>query len=132
IDDEQAEKQGNWSKSASVAGFVGAEYLHDNNQEKGRLSATYRFAVKEPGMYEARVSYTPNANRATNVPVVVQYAEGEATLALNERIAPEIEKTFHSLGRFKADKQVVVVISNKGTDGYVVIDAVQLVPAGEK
>ncbi|HEY2894272.1 MAG TPA: FAD-dependent oxidoreductase [Pirellulales bacterium] len=132
IDDEQAEKQGNWSKSASVAGFVGAEYLHDNNQEKGRLSATYRFAVKEPGLYEVRASYTPNANRATNVPIVIAHAEGETLATINERKTPEIDKTFHSLGRFKADKQLVVVVSNQATDGYVVIDAVQLLPASEK
>jgi hypothetical protein len=32
------------------------------------------------------------------------------------------------VGKYKFDRQAVVVISNEGTDGYVVIDAVQLVP----
>jgi len=128
MDDEAAEKRGDWSKSASVGGFVGAEYLHDNNQNKGQLSATYRFAVQNPGTYDVRVFYTANANRATNVPVTIQHADGQSTLQLNERKEPSIDKRAHSVGKFRFDGEAIVTISNEATNGYVVIDAVQLVP----
>src|SRR5262249_30856030 len=65
IDDDQAEKHGDWSTSSSVDGFLGEHYLHDNNGQKGQLSATYRFSIKQPGNYDVRIAYTPNANRAT-------------------------------------------------------------------
>jgi hypothetical protein len=48
---------------------------------------------------------------------------------VDQRKAPAIERTFQSLGKFRFEKEAVVVISNAGTSGYVVIDAVQLVPA---
>jgi hypothetical protein len=35
---------------------------------------------------------------------------------------------FHSVGKFRFEGEAAVVISNAGTDGYVVIDAAQLVP----
>jgi hypothetical protein len=132
VDDEQAEKRGEWSKSTSVAGFVGAQYLHDNNDRKGELSATYRFGLSRPGQYEVRIAYTPNANRATNVPVIVRHAGGETTARINEKTPPAIDKLFQSVGKFVFEKEAIVVIGNAGTDGYVVIDAVQLLPADSK
>jgi hypothetical protein len=133
IDDEAADKQGNWQSSSSVSGYIGAIYLHDGNAQKGQLSATYKFTVKEPGEYDVRIAYTPNANRATNVPITVRHADGETLVMLNERAAPDIDSTFHSIGKFKFKDQGAVVISNAGTNGYVVIDAVQILPlAGSK
>jgi FAD dependent oxidoreductase len=129
VDDADAIKRGAWSESSSIGGYVGASYLHDGNAQKGELSATYKFAVKEPGEYEVRIAYTPNANRASNVPISIQHAGGEAQATLNEKQPPAIDKTFHSLGKFRFGKEAVVTISNTNTNGYVVIDAVQLVPA---
>jgi hypothetical protein len=126
-DDDEAEKQGQWSSSASVGGYVGQQYLHDNNQQKGELSATYRFALKEPGAYEVYVAYTPNANRATNVPVTIRHAGGTAELRLNQRQRVG-DRSFVPLGKFRFDREATVIISNNDTDGYVVIDAVQLLP----
>jgi hypothetical protein len=128
IDDDAAEKKGNWSTSSSIGGYVGGHYLHDNNQQKGELAATYKFAVKEPGEYDVRIAYTANPNRATNVPVSIRHAGGLARATINERTAPPIDKTFRSVGMFRFGSEAVIEISNAGTDGYVVIDAVQLVP----
>ncbi|MBI5396602.1 MAG: hypothetical protein HZA91_15015 [Verrucomicrobia bacterium] len=42
----------------------------------------------------------------------------------------EIGGLFHSLGRFDLDagEATSIVISNAGTDGFVVVDALQIVP----
>lgn len=128
VDDDEAQKQGAWSKSTSIGGFVGTQYLHDGNAQKGELSASYKFTIKEPGTYDVRIAYTANPNRATNVPVVIHHAGGEAKATLDEKAAPKIDKLFHSLGQHTFDKEATVVISNAGTNGYVVIDAVQLLP----
>jgi hypothetical protein len=128
LDDDAAEKRGNWASSSSVGGFIGSAYLHDNNQQKGEMTATYKFAVKQPGNYDVRIAYTPNANRATNVPVTIEHAAGKSEMSLNERTTADIDKTFRSIGKFRFQGDAAVIISNAGTDGYVVIDAVQLVP----
>ncbi len=74
-----------------------------------------------------RVSYTPHANRATNVPVTVTHAAGESSVTLNQTRTPGVDGVFHSLGTFRFEKgaSAVVSIGNRGTDGYVIIDAVQ-------
>jgi hypothetical protein len=131
LDDDAAEKTGGWAKSTSIGGFVGTQYLHDGNEQKGDLTATYKLAVPRPGLYEVRLAYTANPNRATNVPVTIRHAKGESKVTVNQKQAPAIEKIFRALGRFEFDKEAVVVISNAGTDGYVVIDAVQAVPVEE-
>jgi hypothetical protein len=128
LDDDEAAKEGAWSKSTSIGGFVGTQYLHDGNAQKGELSATYTFTIEEPGTYDVRIGYTANPNRATNVPVVIRHAEGEAKATLDEKRTPAIDKLFQSVGRFRFDKTATILISNAGTDGYVVIDAVQLLP----
>lgn len=77
-----------------------------------------------------RIAYTPNANRATNVPITIQHAAGTANVTLNERAAPNIDKTFRSVGKFQFGQHGQHLDLRTPTPcGYVVIDAVQLLPA---
>ncbi len=52
-------------------------------------------------------------------------------MRVNEQQTPAIDKLFQPVGtfHFDADRPAVIVISNDGCDGYVIVDAVQLVPA---
>ncbi len=130
IENEQAEKRGEWGESVSVGPFVGSGYLHDGNEAKGKLSLTYRAKLKpeqQGKTYVVRAYFTPNQNRATNVPVAIEHQDGKAEVKWNQRKA--VEKPFSELGKFTFAEEAVVVISTEGTDGYVVADAVQLVPA---
>jgi hypothetical protein len=129
VDDEKAEKKGEWSSSASIGGFVGTSYLHDNNEGKGEKAILYKLAVTEPGQYEVRFYYTPNGNRSTSVPIVVRHADGEKTVTINEQ-KPTTDG-YVLLGSFPFKSEGAVEISTKGTTGYVVVDAVQLVKAKE-
>jgi PKD repeat protein len=127
IDDDAAELTGEWFVSTSGALFVGDGYRHDGDRHKGATAARYVFAPKTPGLYEVALSYTPHANRATNVPVHVRYAGGEATVTLNERENPATPP-LQVIGRyvFRPGVEAMVEVTNAGTDGYVVVDAVRL------
>ena len=129
VDNTDAKLIGDWASSASITGFVGADYLHDNNAEKGSLAATFIPKLPRPGYYEVRVYYTPNPNRATNVPVTVRVAATEKTVRINQRINPKVGQ-YAPLGRFSVVEgaNVAVTISNAETDGHVIVDAVQFVP----
>lgn len=126
VDDEQAERKGFESKSSSVGPFVGVGYRHDGGEKDGKQSASFAPDLPQAGKYEVRVSYSPNANRATNVPVVVHHSGGMKTIAMNQKKAPPISAAFVSLGIFEFEKGKAgkVVISNQGVDGFVIIDAV--------
>jgi hypothetical protein len=128
VDASQAEKVGEWQTSSATGPFVGPGYLHDNNEEKGKKRV--RFPVKPPaaGKYEIRLFYTSHPNRATNVPIVVATAEGEKTVTVNERQALPTGKPL-SLGTFTfSGTGGWVELRTEGTDGFVVADAIQILP----
>jgi hypothetical protein len=131
LDDTQAELKGAWSASTSIGGFVGAQYLHDGDMAKGEKQAVFRPKFNDklpPGRYEVRIAYTANPNRATNVPVTIRSVDGERTVALNQRQKPE-HNGFASVGTFRFDKSSEIVVSNRATNGHVIIDAVQFLPS---
>jgi hypothetical protein len=130
VDDTQAELTGDWDTSRSVGPFVDAGYLHDGDTEKGTKSARFVPDLPRAGRYEVRILYSPNPNRATNVPITIHAASGVKTATLNQRMPPSIDKSWHSLGpyQFEAGKRGSVVISNADTNGHVIVDAVQFLP----
>jgi cytochrome c553 len=134
IDDPKARVVGSWKSSAAVGGYVGEGYLTDENEGKGRKTVTYTPQIPQAGRYEVRLAYTPGANRATNVPVTVFHADGENIVTVNQREAPRVAGRFITLGtyRFEKDGAGYVLVSTEGTDGFVVADALQLLPLDAK
>jgi hypothetical protein len=131
LDDDQAILTGEWTSSSALGGFIGLGYRHDANTDKGRKSARFPLTFPGAGRYEVRIAYVPNPNRATNVPVSVESADGTKMVRVNQRLAPSSsanDKTFHTLGtfRFDAGPSGLVTIGNEGTDGYVIVDAIQV------
>ncbi len=131
VDDTQAKKVGQWQESRFVPTFVGNGYLHDMNTGKGEKSLTFQPELPEAGVYEVRLSYTADTNRASAVPVTILSADGEKTVCVNMRTPPPIDGCFVSLGRFRFERsnQGYVLVSNEGTDGTVIADAVVFLAA---
>ncbi|MCG8602428.1 MAG: FAD-dependent oxidoreductase [Verrucomicrobiales bacterium] len=129
VDDEKAELTGKWKPSGSNGPFVGFGYRHDDNENKGKFEAKFSTEIPESGTYSVRVSYPKNSNRATNIPVSITAGGETKTLLLNQRETASNEP-FHNLGEysFKKGETATVTISNRDTDGYVIIDAVQWLP----
>jgi len=130
MDDDAATFTGDWTKSAKHPPLVGATYRHDGDKDRGRKTATFRPGVPKTGEYEVRLLYMATSNRATNVPVTIQSETGEKTIAINQREDCMINGVPRALGtfRFAAGGPATITVSNAGADGFVVVDAVQLVP----
>ncbi|WP_425617763.1 FAD-dependent oxidoreductase [Anatilimnocola sp. NA78] len=126
VDDDAAKVTGGWGVSSSTSGYIGSQYLHDGDAQKGQLSAQFVINVDKPGDYDVRLAYTAFANRATNVPVTIKADDVEKEVKVNQR--KPAEGGFVSLGKFPASKSIVVTINNAGTDGHVIADAVQAIP----
>lgn len=129
MDDSQATQTGHWTGSTYGNPVDGAS-VHDANAEKGKLSITYKLQVPATASYEVRVSYAAAPNRASNVPVSIQHADGTAAATVNQKRKPPQDDLFISLGafRFDKDKPAVISIRNDNTDGITGADAVQLLP----
>jgi hypothetical protein len=130
VDNLAAQVHGAWKESNYSTNFVDRNYLHDADADKGRKSARFVPDIPKEGLYEVLVSYTPRANRATNVPLVVTSKAGSKKVFLNQTLAPSVDRVFAPVGRFNfaAGTNGSVMISNEGTKGFVVVDAVRFVP----
>jgi hypothetical protein len=127
IDDEVATLEGAWKASSASGKHIGLSYQHDVDRRDGKSQARFEAKLPKSGKYEVRLAYQANRNRATNVPVKVTHSNGESLQSINQQKAPPIEELFISLGEFEFRQGDVasVVVTNQGTDGYVVVDAVQ-------
>jgi hypothetical protein len=129
LDDRDAAKAGDWVESSVVGHHVGPGYVHDGNGHKGEMTVTFTPTIPAPGEYELVLISTPNANRASNVPVTVSIVGNpgrtiqEKVVRVNERFA-----STHSLGRFElpSGQGTKVIVSNRDTDGFVVVDGLQV------
>ncbi len=126
VDDRDAKKTGLWKDSTYSKDFVGEGYVHDDNANKGQASIAFSTRLPKSGKYEVRLSHSPGSSRASQVPVTVETAEGIKTVSLDQRQV-EIQPMWTSLGEFEftSEADAVVTLSNAGTSGYVIADAVQ-------
>ncbi len=133
LDDPASGKTGNWILAARPAeSRLGGTYIHDGNADKGSLSAVYTPDLPEDGNYTVILVFPPGPERAANVPVTLSVeGVGSTTFRVNQRVAEN--NGFAALGTFKLPKgkRTTVTVSNRGTDGYVAVDGLQLVPVRE-
>ena len=125
LDDAAADKTGEWQAGSIAASRrVGEGYIHDANENKAACRARWNTSITEAGNYEVILHFPANPNRATNVPVTIAAGDLTKTVTVNER-----EKSgATSLGIFPlaAGAGLTVTVTNAGTDGYVVLDGLQI------
>lgn len=125
VDDEAAKFIGNWEESGAAKSYVGFGYRHDGNTAKGEAKAIFSTKIPEAGTYAVRLAYPPNNNRARAVKVT--FASPDSLVASVDQTKAPSDGLFHHLvtQEFSAGATATVTIVNAGTDGYVVVDAVQ-------
>lgn len=131
IDDTDAELTGNWKRSNNFKPHVGPAYVHDDNQADGKSRAIFRFKAPKAGKYELRMAYSAHPTRATNVPVVITSGSREQRIKVDQTQPLPAGELFRSIGivQLEGGVETVIGINNTGTDGFVIVDALQLIPA---
>lgn len=129
LDDTDGTVTGEWQASSNFKGFIGRGYLHDGNQHKGELKIVFRPEIPQAGKYELRLAYSPHETRAAKVPITVISGGKETKVFFSEQERLVAGESFRKAGVFElvAGKDTTITISNEGTDGFVIVDAVQLV-----
>jgi len=124
VDDPAAKATGEWT-SGALAPVCGPTYLHDGNSGKGEKTVTFETKVPKPGDYQVKLLYLANANRSTKTQVTVSLGDVRKEIVVNQRENDGIGK---SLGTYRIADAVTVTVSNRESDGFVVVDGVQLLP----
>lgn len=126
LDDDEAEYLGAWAASNAQPSPIGRSYRHDGNTGRGEKSATFTATIPEAGEYEVRLLYTWHENRSSRTKVQV----GARTFLVNQREPVMKSRVPNALGVFEfiSGEKVRVTISNEGTDGFVSVDGLQILP----
>jgi hypothetical protein len=115
---------GEWLPSTSVAGYIGSDYIHNNNVAQGTKSVRYTPTLPATGTYEVALRWTANPNRATNIPVDIVHAGGTSTYTINQQSQGSTWVPIATLA-LSAGSGSNVTIRTTSTNGFVVADAVR-------
>ncbi len=129
LDDKQATFEGEWKASSGFKPYIGSGYVHDNKRGDGKSTATFRIKAPKSGRYDLRIAYSPHETRSKNVPITIE-SGGQKTLLTFDQTQPlPAGEAFRSAGfiQLKSDAETKIVISNHGTEGFVIVDAIQLI-----
>ena len=124
VDNANCTKVGTWINSSSIVGFQGVNYIHDDNADKGSKTATFTPNLPVAGTYNVYARWTADVGRSNNVPYSITYSAGTVPVYKNQQINGS---SWQLLGTypFNAGTGGNVVVSNTGTTGHVIADAVR-------
>jgi hypothetical protein len=132
VDDTDAEHEGPWRKSNVRSNHQGKHYLATTKNE-GPHEITWKAVLPKPGTYEVRVSFGGGADLSKAAPYTIHHAKGVTQLIIDQSVKPTIDNLWFPLGRFSFDKKesgpirARISLSDKGTEGFLIADAVQFV-----
>ncbi len=117
---------GTWSTS-SLTGFEGLTY-RTAHPGTGLSTATWTPDVPIAQRYDVRVHYRDGGNRTTLAKYTVHHAEGESVLVVDQSGSGEL--VADDIGRFSfgVGEGHHIVLSSEGSNGYVIADAIELIP----
>ena len=136
LDDTDAELAGTWNPSTSISPYVGEGYLFTglaDTPNDGSAVATFRFTAPEAGIYTLNMAYSPGPSRANNVPVTVTSGPHVTNFTVDQTVERPAGLVVREIGTVElvAGQESVITIGTAGTTGYVILDAIQLVPGGD-
>ncbi len=114
---------GAWISGTSTAGFIGGDYLHNDNSGQGAKQIHYALPAGLSGLQQVLLRWTSHENRASNVPVEIRHGEDVSVVTIDQRSGGG---EWNRLGfyEFNGSPGEGITIKTDGTDGYVIADAV--------
>ncbi len=129
VDDGDPEfvEVGGWNSGGSAGGH-GSDYRYVGSSSQGGSLAKFQPFVGDAGSYDVFVWYVAGSNRSNATQLTVEHATGTAVVNVDQTTDG---KMWRYLGTYSfARGNVEVRISNEGSGGVVIADAVKLVYVG--
>lgn len=120
IDSQFARLTPAWKGAGVDRPRLGPSYFHDMGARDGRARAVFTVKMEAAGVYRVKLLFPPKADRATNVPVLIEGGGKSYRVTVDER------KPADWLGVFELPAQFTVTVTNAGVDGVVTVDGLQV------
>jgi hypothetical protein len=135
LDDASAKLTGNWSRSTNFKPYIENGYVFSGEKDSktngdGKATATFRFKAPKSGRYQVLMAYSAHESRAKNVPVTVSSGTHTQTLIFDQTRPLPSGKHFRPIDTvdLSANVETTITITNADTNGFVILDALQLLP----
>ena len=135
LDDADAKLTGNWSRSTNFKPYIEDGYVFSGEKDSktqgdGKAIATFRFKVPKSGRYQLLMAYSAHSSRAKNVPVTVSCGGSRKTFVVDQTRPLPSGRVFRPVGPvdLRADVETVIQVTNADTIGFVILDALRLLP----
>lgn len=135
LDDAAATLTGDWYQSSNFKPHIGGGYSYSGEKDSpekgdGKTTATFRFKAPKSGKYELLMAYSAHESRAKNVSVTVRGDAAEQKFSVDQTKPHASGKQFSPVGvvTLKQDAETTITVSNKDAVGFVIVDAIQLLP----
>lgn len=131
LDDQVAALEGAWTPSTQFKPYIGKGYVHDEQRSDGKSRATFRFKGPADGEFALRMAYSAHETRTKRLPIVIAGDGQEQRLTVDQTVPLPAGEAFRTIGQVQLRKGVdyTLTLSNAGTEGFVILDAIQLIPA---
>ncbi|WDQ16702.1 FAD-dependent oxidoreductase [Rhodopirellula sp. P2] len=139
LDDSRAELSGNWSGSTNFQPHIETGYIYCGEKDSeskgdGNTTASFRFKVPKSGRYEVLMAYSAHESRAKKVPLTVSTGDSQLSFQVDQTIPLPPGEHFRSVATvaLSTETESVIRITNADTSGFVIVDALQLLPVESK
>ncbi len=112
---------GRWVSDNQIKRFLGVDYIHDLNMEKGFKSVIFKPKLMADS-YEIYVYHPSSDSFSSKVPVIIESMDGVEFVELNQKINGG---TWNYIGAYNLNKSSLVRFENFGTDSLVVVDGIK-------
>jgi hypothetical protein len=139
LDDSQAELSGHWSRSTNFQPHVETGYIYCGEKDSqsdghGKTTATFRFKVPKSDRYQLLFAYSAHESRAKNIPLTISSGNYRESFRVDQTVPMPSGKHFRPVATIElsAETESVIQITNSKTSGFVILDALQLLPVESK
>ncbi len=116
---------GTWPASTSASGYFGTNY-QTHAGGTGANDFAWNVSLPQSGTYQVYGRWTGGTNRANNASYAVTTATGLQSVSVNQQLNGG---AWNLLGTWAFDAGVATISLSDNANGYVIADAIMLVPA---
>jgi FAD dependent oxidoreductase len=133
LDNTEAKLAGDWKHSINFKPCIGSGYVVTGEKDTlgdGSASAIFHFKVPKSGDYNLLMAYSAHETRCKNVPVTIVNGARKMKFTVDQTQPLPEKQYFRPIGmvELKAEDETIIQISNTDTTGFVILDAMQLLP----
>lgn len=135
LDDSAAELTGKWSRSTNFKPYIETGYIFCGDRSgppkpNDQSTATFRFSVPKTGRYQVLMAYSAHETRSRRVPVDISNGTLSETILVDQTKPLPADQQFRSIGEIElsSETETVVKINSGSSAGFVIVDALQLLP----